>query len=100
MTSQHPKSAERYLQVFICLHEVLIFTEKASLTRADMIIKNNTQNSMLSSSFLKYKIEIDHYAHFSSNTEKSETRSHTLSPLRAALEEYAGPMPFLVVPKL
>lgn len=44
--------------------------------------------------------EIYYYAHFSSKTEKSETRSHTLSPLRAALEEYAGPMPFLVVPKL
>lgn len=38
--------------------------------------------------------------HFSSKIEKSETKSHTLSPLRAALEEYAGPMPFLVVPKL
>lgn len=38
--------------------------------------------------------------HFSSKTEKSETKSHTLRPLRAALEEYAGPIPFLVVPKL
>lgn len=50
-------------------------------------------------SFQKNLKEI-YYTHFSSKTEKSETKSHTLSPLRAALEEYAGPMPFLVVPKL
>lgn len=38
--------------------------------------------------------------YLSENSSKSETRSHILSPLRAAFEEYTGPIPFFVVPKL
>lgn len=38
--------------------------------------------------------------YLSEKPSKSETRSHIRSPLRAALEEYTGPMPFFVVPKL
>lgn len=46
------------------------------------------------------KIKTFKWTHLSSKTLKSETRSQTRRPLRAALDEYAGPIPFLVVPKL
>lgn len=38
--------------------------------------------------------------YLSENCVKSDMRSHILSPLRAALAEYTGPIPFFVVPRL
>lgn len=46
------------------------------------------------------KLALKDKNYLSENSSKSETRSHILRPLRAAFEEYTGPIPFLVVPKL
>lgn len=59
--------------------------------------------SSLQNSILKGRCDIYNVVgetDLSENCVKSASKSHILSPERAALAEYTGPIPFFVVPRL